>query len=173
MPSPKKMMKLSHQSDRQRYCNGRTGIDGTVIVLPLPGGGLGPVPQPLDGRVDWLDVALIALDERPVDDRQYGRDRRTQARPKFHGHHETGQIQSDEDEEEDGDLHYNVTGLAGIVGFIIAQGLPAGHFSECWNPNVYGFVFCPLDMVITSNPLGEQGVVGIHFAGVILTTPAA
>ena len=114
------------------------------------------MPQPLNDVVEWLDVVLVAFDERPVDDRKYGRDRRTQARTKFHGHHETGQVQSDEDEEEDGDPHYHVTGLAGIVGFVIAHGLPAGHFSECWNPNVYGVGFCPLALAITSNPLGSK-----------------
>ena len=86
------------------------------------------MPQPLDGRVKWLDVVFVGLDERPIDEFEYGRDRRTQAGTKFDSHHESGQVQSDEYDEEDSDLHYNVAGFAGIV---VAHALPAGHFIDC------------------------------------------
>jgi hypothetical protein len=84
------------------------------------------VPQPLDGRIERLDVVFVGLDERPIDDRKYGRDRWTQAGTEFDSHHESSQVQSSEYDEEESDLDYDVASLAGIV---VAHVLVPRH---CW-----------------------------------------
>jgi hypothetical protein len=89
------------------------------------------VPQPLDGRIERLDVVFVGLDERPIDDRKYGRVRRTQAGTKFDSDHESSQVQSGEYDEEDSDLDYDVAGLAGI--FVAHVLVPRHGWGHCFN----------------------------------------
>lgn len=81
--------------------------------------------------MERLDVAFVGLDERPIDDRKHGRDRRTQAGTKFDSHHEPSQVQSGEYDEEESNLDYDVAGLAGI--FVAHVPVPRHDWGHYFN----------------------------------------